>query len=109
MSQSRSEIVEDFRRFCREHGVAATHQRQIVYQSVMASRDHPTPELLYERVRQEIPFISLGTVYKCLHTFLELGLLKEASLHHGSLLSGYKLNRFNWLVKALKSSWESDG
>ena len=29
--------------------------------------------------------VSLGTVYKNLNTFLESGLLKEVTLHHGSL------------------------
>src|ERR1019366_8421791 len=32
-----------------------------------------------------------------------------ASHYIGTLLSGYKSNRFNWLAKSSKSSWESDG
>jgi hypothetical protein len=28
---------------------------------------------------------------------------------HGSLLSGYKVNRFNWLEVSSGLSWESDG
>jgi Fur family peroxide stress response transcriptional regulator len=36
-------------------------------------------------VRGRIPSISLGTVYKNVKTFLDAGLLKEVSLHHGSL------------------------
>ena len=83
--KSRSEIAETFRRLCREHGIAATHQRKIIYQSVMSSRDHPTPELIYDRVREQLQSISLATVYKCLHTFLELSLVKAASLHYGSI------------------------
>ncbi len=78
-------FVEQFRALCREHSLAATHQRQIIYHAVMASAAHPTPEAVYEKVRREIPSISLGTVYKNLHTFLEAGLLKEVSLHHGTL------------------------
>ena len=51
----------------------------------MDSREHPTPELIYEQVRQRIPSISLGTVYKNVKTFLDSGVLKEVTLHHGSL------------------------
>ena len=42
-------------------------------------------ELIYEQVRQRIPSISLGTVYKNVKTFLDSGVLKEVTLHHGSL------------------------
>ena len=49
------------------------------------SHEHPTPELIYEQVRQRIPSISLGTIYKNVKTFLDSGVLKEVTLHHGSL------------------------
>lgn len=74
-----------FRELCRERGFALTHQRQVLYRELLRMGGHPSPEALYERVRQEIPSISLGTVYKNIHTFLETGLLREVSLHHGSL------------------------
>jgi Fur family transcriptional regulator, peroxide stress response regulator len=84
LSSSR-EFVESFRRLCHEHGLAFTHQRQIIYGAVLSARDHPTPEAIYDRVRRQIPSISLGTVYKNINIFLEAGLLQQVSLHHGSL------------------------
>jgi Fur family transcriptional regulator, peroxide stress response regulator len=48
-------------------------------------KGHPSPEAIYEKVRAQIPSISLGTVYKNIRTFLETGLLREVSLHHGTL------------------------
>lgn len=65
--------------------MAFTFQRQVIYEAVLDSRQHPTPENIYEEVRGRIPSISLGTVYKNVKTFLDTGLLKEVSLHHGSL------------------------
>ena len=65
--------------------MAFTFQRQVIYEAVVDSREHPTPELIYEQVRQRIPSISLGTVYKNVKTFLDSGILKEVTLHHGSL------------------------
>lgn len=65
--------------------MAFTFQRQVIYEAVLDSRQHPTPENIYEQVRGRIPSISLGTVYKNVKTFLDTGLLKEVSLHHGSL------------------------
>jgi Fe2+ or Zn2+ uptake regulation protein len=55
-----------------------------IYEALVACCDHPSPEDIYERVRRDIPSISLGTVYKNIKTFIEHGLLREVSLHHGS-------------------------
>jgi Fur family peroxide stress response transcriptional regulator len=85
MSDPRRQALDDFRRRCKEQGLAFTFQRQVIYEAVVDSRGHPTPELIYEQVRQRIPSISLGTIYKNVKTFLEWGVLKEVTLHHGSL------------------------
>jgi Fe2+ or Zn2+ uptake regulation protein len=74
----------EFRRLCGEHGLAVTHQRQVIYQALMSMHDHPSPEVVYEKVRKQIPSISLGTVYKNIKTFVDSGMLREVSLHHGS-------------------------
>lgn len=70
---------------CRKHSLAATHQRRVIYETVMSLHGHPSPEVIYEVVRKKIPSISLATVYKNVRTFLESGMLREVSLHHGSL------------------------
>ncbi len=85
MSDLRARALDDFRRRCKERGLAFTFQRQVIYEAVVDSHGHPTPELIYEQVRQRIPSISLGTIYKNVKTFLDSGVLKEVTLHHGSL------------------------
>ena len=77
--------LRPFRDRCRAAGLALTHQREVIYRAVCAMRNHPAPEAIYERVKAEIPSISLGTVYKNLKTFLDTGLLREVSPMHGSL------------------------
>lgn len=74
-----------FRSQCRAAGLASTHQREVIFQVLMEMRNHPSPEIIYEKVRERIPSISLGTVYKNIKTFLDAGLLREVSLHHGTL------------------------
>jgi Fur family peroxide stress response transcriptional regulator len=74
-----------FRELCHRHHLAATHQRQLIYETVMAMPGHPSPETIYDKVRKKIPSISLATVYKNVHTFLDSGVLREVSLHHGPL------------------------
>lgn len=75
----------EFRVICHRHGLAATHQRQVIYDAAMSLPGHPSPEDIYERARKKIPAISLATVYKNIRTFLDSGMLQEVSLHHGSL------------------------
>ena len=74
-----------FQQLCRQRGFALTHQRQMIYREMLLMGGHPSPEAVYERVRLQIPSISLGTVYKNIRTFVDTGLLREVSLHHGSL------------------------
>jgi Fur family peroxide stress response transcriptional regulator len=75
----------DFKEICSRYGLAATHQRRVIYETVMSLPDHPSPEAIYEKVRKQIPSISLATVYKNIRIFLNSGLFQEVSLHHESL------------------------
>lgn len=79
-----AEILHDFENRCHALGLAVTHQRTIIYRELIATGEHPTPEAVYERVKEQIPSISLGTVYKNIKTFLDAGLLREVSVHHGT-------------------------
>lgn len=84
MHPSPSPSPRTFRELCAEHGLAATHQRQVLYEVMHTMPGHPSPEEVYARVKKRIPAISLATVYKNIHLFVERGVLKEVSLHHGS-------------------------
>jgi Fur family transcriptional regulator, peroxide stress response regulator len=74
-----------FRAVCEEHSLAVTHQRQVLYEVMQTMYGHPSLEEVYSRVRRRIPSISLATVYKNIRLFLDSGILREVSLHHGSL------------------------
>ena len=54
-----------------------SRQRETIYQAVLASRDHPTAEMIYEQLRTELPQLSLGTVYRNLRLLVEEGRLQE--------------------------------
>ncbi|MBR4286234.1 MAG: transcriptional repressor [Clostridia bacterium] len=49
----------------------SSRQRDAVLEVLRSSCDHPTADMIFERVRTEIPNISLGTVYR------NLGQLKD--------------------------------
>ncbi len=90
--------AEQFRGLCAEHGLAVTHQRQAIYQALLSLHDHPSAEGVYGKVRKRIPSISLATVYKNIKTFVDSGLLREMSLHHGSARLETNLDPHHHLV-----------
>ena len=74
-----------FREICHENGIAVTHQRQVLFEVMKSMHGHPSPEEVYAKVKRKIPAISLATVYKNIHLFVESGVFREVSMHHGSL------------------------
>ena len=80
----RRENYNDFRQLCRAHHLAATHQRQRIYEVLVSHLGHHSPEEIYEQVKPLVPSISLATVYKNLKTFVEAGMLREVSPHYGA-------------------------
>jgi Fur family transcriptional regulator, peroxide stress response regulator len=74
-----------FREICQENGIAVTHQRQVLYEVMKSMHGHPNPEEVYAKVKKKVPAISLATVYKNIHLFVESGVFREVSMHHGSV------------------------
>ena len=60
-------------------GLRATKQREQVFSVLLNKRDHPTAEEIYARARREMPSISLATVYNCLETLTESGLIRAVN------------------------------
>ena len=77
--------ANQFRKVCEQAGLAVTHQRQVIYDVLCSAEGHPSPEEVYASVKRRIPSISLATVYKNLHLFIDSGIFKQVSLHHGSM------------------------
>ena len=65
-----------------------TKQKKIILSVLKGTPSHPGAEWIYEQVRQEIPSISLGTVYRNLKQLKESGSILEFNLSEG-------INRFD--------------
>lgn len=55
-------------------------QRNLVYEIVLNSYDHPTAEAIYFRARQIMPNISLGTVYRNLNELANANQIQKISV-----------------------------
>jgi Fur family peroxide stress response transcriptional regulator len=98
LSQDVEARMSEFTRRCQEAGLAATHQRTVIYRVLVESHDHPSPEVVYERVSLEIPEISRATVYKNIHTFIDAKLLREVSELHQTNRLDANLERHHHLI-----------
>ena len=58
---------------CREAGLKVTPQRMAVYKTLLESTEHPSAEVVFRRVRDTFPSISLDTVSRTLLTLTNMG------------------------------------
>lgn len=60
--------------------VRPTPQREVVLKVILEKRDHPTADEIFARVKSSMPTISLATVYNCLDTLVQCGLIRQVNL-----------------------------
>lgn len=57
-----------------------TKQRAAIINMLLNSTEHPTAEEIHAAIKEELPGISIGTVYRNLQILLSEGLVREISL-----------------------------
>ncbi len=57
-----------------------TRQREVILQTVVNSRIHPTADDIYQIVRIKMPNISLGTVYRNLSLLCNIGKIRKINV-----------------------------
>ncbi|MFQ6014005.1 MAG: Fur family transcriptional regulator [Anaerolineae bacterium] len=67
----------------REWGLRLTPQRLMILEVIEESEGHISAEEIYERVRQEYPYLDISTVYRTLELLKELHLVTETDLGNG--------------------------
>jgi Fur family transcriptional regulator, iron response regulator len=70
----------------REKGIQPSAQRVAVAEYVLETRDHPSADQVWERVRAKMPVLSRATVYNTLNLFVEKGLLRQLILAEGKVV-----------------------
>ena len=64
-------------------GFRLTRQRREVYEVLLETRDHPSAVQVFNRVQRKMPTISLATVYNCLETLTQCGLVQQVNFDRG--------------------------
>ena len=60
-----------------EKKMRLTNQRQVILEELRKVKTHPTAGELYDMVRQRLPRIGLGTVYRNLELLADCGIIKK--------------------------------
>jgi Fur family peroxide stress response transcriptional regulator len=66
-----------------DSGLRSTPQRELIYGVLLTKRDHPTADEVFDRVRADLPTISLATVYNCLETLVQCELVRAVNFERG--------------------------
>ncbi len=69
--------MEDVISAMRERGLRVTRQRKAMLEYLLSSDEHPSARKIWETVRQQVPSISLSTVYSTLSELKDAGIIKE--------------------------------
>jgi len=57
-----------------------TNQRRVILEELKKVTSHPTADEVYQMVRQRLPHISLGTVYRNLEVLSQCGMIQRLAL-----------------------------
>ena len=72
---SQPDMDAAFEAACERTGLAATDQRRLIYKVLAESREHPTAETVFLKIRAQVPRLSLATVYRNLRLFADAGIV----------------------------------
>ncbi len=61
----------------KEKGLKVTPQRIAIYDALVSLENHPTAENIVDSIKADYPSISVGTVYKVLNVFVDIGVVKK--------------------------------
>ena len=81
----KEKYIDDFYIKCRQAKLSVTPQRLAVYKALLDTDNHPSPEAIFQQIKQDFPMISFATVYKTLETFEQNRIISKVTTLHNKL------------------------
>lgn len=66
-----------------------SRQREMVLKAVTENKCHPTAEFIYNKLKVDLPSLSLATVYRNLNLLVNFGVIQRISMGDG-------IDRYDW-------------
>jgi len=86
-----------------------TKQREAILEVLRSTTSHPAADWIYDKVRKEIPDISLGTVYRNLKLLRECGEILEIDLGStSSRFDGNPANHYHFRCEKCRRIFDID-
>jgi Fe2+ or Zn2+ uptake regulation protein len=82
----------------RSRGLKMTPQRECIFRVLSGNEVHPTADAVYAAAREEMPMMSLKTVYQTLNDLAEMGEIQQLDLGTGSTRFDPNTDRHHHLV-----------
>lgn len=67
--------TKDIEQLLKMHDIKPSHHRIRVFQYLVERKNHPTVDMIYKDLLEEIPTLSKTTLYNTLNLFLERGIV----------------------------------
>jgi Fur family transcriptional regulator, peroxide stress response regulator len=77
--------AEDLVALLRARGKKVTAQRVLIYRALLGDRTHPTAEQIHSRLKEQLPGLSLTTVYAALNELVQAGEARRFDAGDGSV------------------------
>jgi Fur family peroxide stress response transcriptional regulator len=72
--------IKELERLLKEHDIKPSHHRIRVLQYLTKYKNHPTVDMIYRELVEEIPTLSKTTLYNTLNLFVERGVISTLNL-----------------------------
>ena len=82
----------------KERGIQPSAQRVAVAEYILDTKEHPSADVVWSRVRARFPMISRATVYNTLNLFVEKGLVRQFVLSEGNVVFDPNTERHHHFV-----------
>jgi Fur family peroxide stress response transcriptional regulator len=69
--------LTDYKNLLVKHNLKVTPQRLTILEAIMQFNNHPTADMIIDKIKVLYPHIAVGTVYKTLDTFAQKGLITK--------------------------------
>ena len=99
--------MKDYNTAFRKHSLRMTDQRRMILEQMQEPNVHLTADDIYSRVRQKIPNVSLGTVYRNLEIMTKAGIVRKLNIGGNQKLYDGGMHR-HYHVKCVECGVVSD-
>jgi Fur family transcriptional regulator, peroxide stress response regulator len=72
--------MQNISEFLKKHDIRPSYQRMRIFEYVQSKRNHPTIDMIYSSLIQEIPSLSKTTIYNTLRLFVSAGIVKPVTI-----------------------------